>query len=452
MGFNCTAPAIEEFPKDLFSTEQLKHGAIVIHVVTVVYLFTALAKICDQYFVPVVERMCSIFKIPHDIGGATFMACATSSPELFINIIGTFITEGDIGLGTIVGSAVFNILAVTACCGLALALSNTKLKLDWWPLTRDSLVYGISVCVLITFLNNDKVEWYEALILVLVYVAYIILLVFDKHIQNIFKGKSFHPTENDQGADIRSQNIKTIYNISINTEQINMSEMKNDEPINNEDTRDDNTELSIWKCPQDVSHMKKILWIINWPINSTLTLTIPQCEKVKSNKWVPVAFIMCILWIGILSYLVSWMITVIGDTLGIPDSVMGISFLAIGSGVPEAVSSIVVIKKGRGAMGISNSLGSNTFDVLLCLGLPWLLKSCTSIQKLVNINSAGLQYSAIILLITLIGFYFALAINNYKLDRWIGLYCLIIYLIFLVIATMIELNVFFQVNLPNCGR
>lgn len=46
------------------------------------------------------------------------MAAATSSPELFINVVGTFITEGDLGIGTIVGSAVFNILAVPACCGL----------------------------------------------------------------------------------------------------------------------------------------------------------------------------------------------------------------------------------------------------------------------------------------------------------------------------------------------
>ena len=52
------------------------------------------------------------------------MAAASSSPELFINIIGTFVTEGDLGVGTIVGSAVFNILAVPACCGLFAAQVN----------------------------------------------------------------------------------------------------------------------------------------------------------------------------------------------------------------------------------------------------------------------------------------------------------------------------------------
>lgn len=56
--------------------------------------------------------------VTEDVAGATVMAAASSSPELFINVIGTFVTEGDLGVGTIVGSAVFNILAVPACCAL----------------------------------------------------------------------------------------------------------------------------------------------------------------------------------------------------------------------------------------------------------------------------------------------------------------------------------------------
>lgn len=61
-----------------------------------------------------------------DVAGATFMAAATSAPELFVNVIGTFITEGDIGVGTIVGSAVFNILAVSACCGIGAGMVSPK--------------------------------------------------------------------------------------------------------------------------------------------------------------------------------------------------------------------------------------------------------------------------------------------------------------------------------------
>ena len=37
--------------------------------------------------------------LPSDVAGATFMAMGTSAPELFSSVIGSFITEGDIGVG-----------------------------------------------------------------------------------------------------------------------------------------------------------------------------------------------------------------------------------------------------------------------------------------------------------------------------------------------------------------
>ena len=43
-----------------------------------------------------------------------------------------------------------------------------------------------------------------------------------------------------------------------------------------------------------------------------------------------------------------WMVTIIGFTFGIPDSVMGITFLAAGSSVPDAMSSVLVVRQGRG--------------------------------------------------------------------------------------------------------
>lgn len=47
------------------------------------------------------------------------MSIATSAPELFVNIIGTFITQSDIGIGTVVGSSLFNTLGVASLGGLA---------------------------------------------------------------------------------------------------------------------------------------------------------------------------------------------------------------------------------------------------------------------------------------------------------------------------------------------
>lgn len=54
-----------------------------------------------------------------NVAAATFMSVATSCPEFFVNVISTFLTGSDMGIGTIVGSAIFNALGVAAIGGLA---------------------------------------------------------------------------------------------------------------------------------------------------------------------------------------------------------------------------------------------------------------------------------------------------------------------------------------------
>ena len=58
----------------------------------------------------------------------------------------------DVGIGTIVGSAVFNILFVIGMCAL---FSKTVLLLTWWPLFRDCTFYSISLLTLIIFFLDE---------------------------------------------------------------------------------------------------------------------------------------------------------------------------------------------------------------------------------------------------------------------------------------------------------
>lgn len=54
---------------------------------------------------------------------------------------------------------------------------------------------------------------------------------------------------------------------------------------------------------------------------------------------------------------------------------MGLTFLAIGVTLPDIVSSLLVVRKGLGDMAVCNALGSNIFEILVGLGLPWLIKT-----------------------------------------------------------------------------
>ncbi|XP_046421271.1 sodium/potassium/calcium exchanger 4-like isoform X1 [Neodiprion fabricii] len=433
---NCSAPAIQEFPPDGFTREQRQHGFVAIHFAIASYLFLLLAVVCDDFFVPSIKMICDKLGMTEDVAGATFMAAATSSPELFINIVGTFVTEGDLGVGTIVGSAVFNILAVPACCGL---FATQVLKLDWWPISRDSLAYAVTVVLLILTLRDGRIEWYEALILVIFYLVYICAMIFNRRLGAFIKGlcgrKTMFKNLSEESPLLVTEKAKSsslIYNMDDDTEE--------DEIVN----------LTQW--PE--AGWEKVWWFLTWPINLMLLITVPDCRRPSLRTWYPYTFAMCIVWIGSMSYIVSWLITIIGDTLEIPDSVMGLTFLAAGMSVPEAVSSVIVTNQGHGSMGISNSIGSNIFDVLLCLGLPWFVKAAFLPQfpgeNFVKINSEGLVYSSVSLLSTLVILYGAFICNKFKLDRKVGIYCLVMYAAFLILASLIELNIFFPVNLPTC--
>lgn len=102
-----------------FSEEQRQRGAVILHILGAIYFFTLLAVVLNDYFIPSVECICEDLKISKDVAAATFMATATSTPELFTNVISVFIAESDMGLGTIIGSMMFNTLGVAALAAFA---------------------------------------------------------------------------------------------------------------------------------------------------------------------------------------------------------------------------------------------------------------------------------------------------------------------------------------------
>ena len=63
-----------------------------------------------------------------------------------------------------------------------------------------------------------------------------------------------------------------------------------------------------------------------------------------------------------------------GCALDIQQFVMGLVIVAVGTSVPDALSSVIVARDGFGDMAVSNAIGSNVFDIDLGLGLPFLVR------------------------------------------------------------------------------
>ncbi|XP_036049721.1 sodium/potassium/calcium exchanger 1 isoform X1 [Onychomys torridus] len=169
-----------EYPPDLFSVEDRRQGWVALHIFGMMYVFVALAIVCDEYFVPALGVITDKLQISEDVAGATFMAAGGSAPELFTSLIGVFISHSNVGIGTIVGSAVFNILFVIGTCAL---FSREILNLTWWPLFRDVSFYILDLSMLILFFLDSLIAWWESLLLLLAYALYVFTMKWNKQIE-----------------------------------------------------------------------------------------------------------------------------------------------------------------------------------------------------------------------------------------------------------------------------
>ncbi|XP_071787820.1 sodium/potassium/calcium exchanger 4-like [Asterias amurensis] len=535
---NCTAPTIHEFPGDIFSNEQRAKGAVVLHFLCVIYMFVALAIVCDDFFVSSLEKICERLGFSHDVAGATFMAAGSSAPELFTSIIGVFIAKGDVGVGTIVGSAVFNILVIIGLCGL---FAGQVVPLTWWPMARDTVVYSISVLTLMCVIYDGKVTWYEALLMLSMYAGYIFLMWLNPKIyrnisrkQDKRKAKKVAKrlekcnnrssiqleqvtplktdkedtangdTQTSQSAEDGSPKRLTFPDAGLRlmltkqfpartrmrtacwlviTEQKHLQEQqkeaefaafKKGTPANSNGAlgqphlsdksesiqcEDPDEEIKVMEvdapdglCSVPDGVLPVIRWLVCLPLSTLLFFTIPDCRRKRFEHWYMVTFFMSIVWIALFSYIMVWMVALIGFTLRIPDTVMGIAFLAAGTSVPDAMASLIVARQGLGDMAVSNSIGSNVFDVLLGLALPWFIKTTfVDYGSVVKINSRGLVYSVVFLFATVALTVGTIHFHKWRLTKRLGVILFCFYAVFLTLSILVELNIFGYVNPPVCG-
>lgn len=127
------------------------------------------------------------------------------------------------------------------------------------------------------------------------------------------------------------------------------------------------------KPPRGGNIFDYLRWIFLFPIVLILCMTVPDIRQPGKRKFCFISFFLSIAWIGGFTYfMVAWA-EVVGNTLGIPMVLMGLTFLAAGTSVPDLISSVIVARMGEGDMAVSSSIGSNIFDITVGLPFPWLI-------------------------------------------------------------------------------
>ncbi|XP_062138665.1 sodium/potassium/calcium exchanger 3 [Drosophila sulfurigaster albostrigata] len=458
-GEEADAP-LDEFA-EIFTVEQLRQGWVVLHVFAAIYFFILLAIICNDYFLPTVECICEDLHLSKDVAAATFMATATSMPEFFTNTISTLILESDMGLGTIIGSLMFNTLGVA---GLAALCINKPVQLDWWPIARDCVIYIFNTIVLLVLAWGGSISFVESCIMMGFLVLYYLITfnnnkfmpairVFIEDRMNCCFSTRYdltEPPENSAKAqlplkkDPLSGDGLFVINFPENTSSMsstaNLTHSKN---WNGEDEEEDQMPDSIFAYPHHASRFMKCWWVFVFPIRLLLRVIIPH--PMRHRRLYPLSFIMCIITIGANAYLIVWMLTAFGVAIHVPTIVMGLTFLAAGSTMPEAVSSLISLRNGESGIGVSNSLGANSLAILLSLGVPWFVKNCMNYGtgEKQQVGTQGIEYNIIILILSTIALFIILSCSGYRLTKRVGVALFVVYTVFIVLQILIEMNVFF---------
>jgi hypothetical protein len=138
--------------------DEASPGVAVAWFLLALYIFLGVAIICDEYFAPALEAISDALELSEDVAGATFLAAGSSAPELFTSMSDAFSASSGVGLGTIVGSAMFNLLVIVALSAAAAGQGGASLAIDWRPLTRDGAFYLGSIIVLTVCLIDGKVR------------------------------------------------------------------------------------------------------------------------------------------------------------------------------------------------------------------------------------------------------------------------------------------------------
>ena len=307
------------------------------------------------------------FRINPGVRGATLDAVASSFPELCTVVIALFAGAFDAGIGTIAGSALYNILvipAVSVFVGGPLAIQKQVVR-------RDGFLYvAVVVALILTIwfgpqaVEGDKVShflspWAGACAIV-VYLGYVTVLVLQAR-----KGGKTPEKPSEQETQSTPDDAQ---------------QEPSEEPAK---------PLPIWKIALFV--------------------------------------IIGISGIGVATHFLVHASLALFKVIGLSEAIAGVTVLAAATSLPDTLLSVFAVRRGDADGAVANAFGSNSFDILVCLGLPILVTGGVYVDW-----GASWPLLSFLLASTLVSVFFLL--TDWRLTRREAIVMAATYLLFMGLA------------------
>jgi cation:H+ antiporter len=302
-------------------------------------------------------------KISDIIIGLTIVSLATSAPELFVNILSSLRGNAEIGIGNVFGSNIANILLILGISSIIYPLHVRR------NTVLSEIPFSLAAVLLFGFIANTT--------------------IFSDIISDGFNQQNTLFISSYDGVILLAFFVLfLVYIIKITRENADNTQMN----IILGKTEPETTEYNYEVLPTGRAILYMVLGIIGLSLG---------------GQWV-----------------VDGALHLSAD-FGFSDSFIGLTIIAIGTSLPELITSATAAFKKKADIAIGNVVGSNIFNILWVLGISAVIKPLP-FEIISNIDIMIIIFSSALLI-------FVIAIGKkYVIERWNGVLFLLFYIAYIV--------------------
>jgi cation:H+ antiporter len=287
-------------------------AGVLVHILIFSLSLLALAKGAD-YFVEYSARLAKRFGVSDLMIGLTVTSIGTSLPELASSMSAALQNQTGIIIGSVIGSNIANIGLILGVSAV-LAPFRTDRKMH----DRDGYVMLASVLLFFAFVLNNQIETWEAVTFLALYFSYLLFVVKTERHEKVAQFRDFMQFVFDfEYVKPLAKGVKQLKNL-----RQGLSENQQD-------------------AQKLVS--KEMLIDFSIVVVSCAAIIIGARYLIEEAVW-------------------------IAKLAGLPESIVGLSMIAVGTSLPELLVSISAVRKNKGGIVVGNVVGSNIANLLLILG------------------------------------------------------------------------------------
>lgn len=364
-----------------------------------------------DWFVDSASAIARRFRLPELLIGATVVSIGTTLPEVMVSAQGAMAGSGGMAYGNAVGSIICN-TALIAALTIAIKPGTVDRKALVLPVSFFFIAASFYICV--AYFLGEFTRW-VGIVLLSGFVVYMIFTLL-----NIKTDKSKENLELAHSEPDLSQNVSfSFFGFLLEALVVLVG-----------------GGFMIYKggVIRYIGIVMMVLFVM-YPMLVLLSL--------KGKKKIEMIRSLAFLGIGasVIAGGANLLVdsgTYIATVIGVPDSVIALTFVALGTSLPELVTAITALAKGHGALSLGNVIGANLFNLVLVSGISTAISPfAVPAESTIGRYPASLVMDIPVMMSAMLLLTLPTLIRG-KLCRWQGVALLSIYTAFCTLQFIIS--------------